>query len=328
MKFDDLLYQLPEIGKQWHGETIVANSRRNVPHIKKTVRELKGKGKKRAIVISAGPSLYRNNILNRLSPLIATDARDAAIEKTFDGSVIAIDGSYIQCLKAGILPDYVVTLDPHPTRMVRWFGDPDFEKNSAHDDYFKRQDLDVSFRKDSVAGNMANMLLVDGNKVPLVICSTAPENVVERTKDFERYWFAPLVDNPEKEGLTRTMVEATGLPAMNTGGTVGTAAWIFSKTILNCEDIAVVGMDLGYYMDTPLEKTQSYHMLEGDPGMYRRFVTPYGEAYTDPTYYFYRDNFLDLLKASGSTITNCSEAGMLFGDGVQHKKLEEWLCQS
>jgi len=32
-------------------------------------------------------------------------------------------------------------VDPHPTRIARWFGDTELEERE-HDDYFQRQDLD------------------------------------------------------------------------------------------------------------------------------------------------------------------------------------------
>jgi hypothetical protein len=314
--FTMMVNQITQIGLSYHKEQILENSLRNAVHIQKTIRALLGRGKERALVISAGPSLYRNGTLRRIK------------SSNFQGIVIAIDGSYIQCLKAGIVPDYVVTLDPHPTRVVRWFGDPWFEQNSQGDDYFERQDLDLAFRANAAYENAANIYLVDKLPRPLVIGTTAPSNVVERTKGFERYWFAPLVDSPQTAGITASIVEATGCPALNTGGTVGTAAWAFSSSVLGCKDIAVVGMDLGYYPDTPLEQTQSYHMVKGNPEMYHWEETPYGQFYTDPTYYWYRQNLLDLLEANNMKLTNCTGAGMLYGKNIINMELEDWLCAS
>ena len=314
--FSEMVNQITQIGLEWHKETILENSKRNSKQISRTIRELRGCGAERALVVSAGPSLYRNSTLQRIK------------QSGFLGTIIAIDGSYIQCLKAGIVPDYVVTLDPHPTRVVRWFGDPDFEQNSKGDDYFARQDLDVDFRQNSLAENAANIALVDGNKTNLVIASTCPENVVRRTSSFERFWFAPLVDSPDQQGITRQTMAATSLPALNTGGTVGTAAWVFAQSILGCKNIAVVGMDLGYYPDTPLEKTQSYYMVNGNPEMYHWEDTPYGRYFTDPTYAWYRQNLLDLLEANQCTLTNCTEAGMLYGPNIKNMKLEEWITST
>jgi hypothetical protein len=316
--FTTMVKKIPQIGMDWHKETILENSHRNVGSIRsgRTIRELHGRGKHSAIVVSAGPSLYRCGTLKRIK------------EMGFTGDIIAIDGSYIQCLKAGIVPDYVVTLDPHPTRVVRWFGDPDFEKNSQGDDYFARQDLDVSFRAHAAEENEINIALIDSANTPLVLATCSPENVVRRTKGLARYWFAPLVDNPEEEGLTQEMVKTTSCPALNTGGTVGTAAVVFASTVLECKRIAVVGMDLGYYLDTPLSQTQSYHMVKGDPEMYHWEDTPYGRFYTDPTYFWYRQNLLDLLEANNTQITNCTGAGMLYGKNVINMELEEWLKSS
>lgn len=312
-RFDELVGDIPLIGMDWHRATILENSRANVQHIRQSIREVV-KAPFPCLVISAGPSLYREKILSRI--------------QGFRGTVVATDGAYIQCLKAGIVPDYVVTLDPHPTRMVRWFGDPDFERNMNGDDYFARQDLDVGFREDGARQNAKNIELVDENPAKLVICTTAPANVVARTYHHDRFWFAPLVDDPSQDGLTRTICAETGVPALTTGGTVGTAAWSFAHVVLGAGSVAVVGMDFGYYLDTPLEKTQSWHMLKGDPEMYPRLKGFWGEHYTDPTYYWYRQNFLDLLKAADAQVVNCSEAGLLIGDGVQCMGLDKWLAFS
>lgn len=315
-RFNDVVDQITAIGLEHHRETILANSKANVPQIRQSIREVMPAAGP-CMVVSAGPSLYRQHILRRL-------------HGRFQGTIVATDGAYIQCLKAGIVPDYVVTIDPHPTRMVRWFGDPNFKENMNGDDYFARQDLDVEFRKNSEVENEANTRLVDQYRASLVIASTAPQNVVERTKDFNRYWFAPLVDDPQKEdSLTKDIVDATGLPALNTGGTVGTAGWVFSHEVLRAKSIAVVGMDFGYYMETPFAQTQSWNLLKDKPGIisdyYPHFTGYWGEFYTDPTYFWYRQNFLDLLKASGSKVVNCGEAGLLFGSNVDCMSLDEWL---
>jgi hypothetical protein len=183
----------------------------------------------------------------------------------------------------------------------------------------------VDFRQNALAENQQNIALVDSHKTPIIICSASPQNVVERLVSFERFWFAPLVDDPQSDGITKRITEATRLPALNTGGTVGTAAWSFAHSILGCRNIAVVGMDLGYYPDTPLEQTQSFHMLKGNPEMYRWEDTPYGRYFTDPTYFWYRQNLLDLLEANQCQITNCSEAGMLYGKNVKNQSLDSWM---
>ena len=47
--------------------------------------------------------------------------------------------------------------------------------------------------------------------------------------------------------------------------------------------------------------------------------------YSDPTYVWYRKNFLDLLRNSRAKVNNCSEAGTFFGDGVNCISLKQFL---
>lgn len=302
-RFNELVAQIPQIGRNHHAETILENSRRNAPFIEKTIRDA-GRDSRPCLVVSAGPSLYFSRSLYRL--------------RGFTGQVVATDSAYIQCLKAGIEPDYVVTIDPHPTRIAVLFG------ATSQDDYFERARADHGFEQAE-----ENQRLVDENRTKLVIACSAPESVVERTKDFERYWFAPLVDDPDAEGLTKQMVELTQIPALNTGGTVGSAAWAFAHLVLKAEKIAVVGMDFGYQLGTPLKNTQEWNLLKGEQNIsefYPVLKGHWGDAYTSPTYYWYRQNFLDLLKAADARVTNCTEGGLLHGESVDCMGLEEWLA--
>lgn len=330
--FKTVAEQITSIGLEWHEGPIVENSKWNRQFIDRTIRDIprpEGKKADAAIIVSAGPSLYKNNILARIKA------------SGYEGSIVAIDGSYVRCIKAGLDPDYVLTLDPHPTRLVRWFGDPDFETNLKGDDYFSRQDLDIAFRNNSIEENRRNIDLVNqhGKGKKLIICSAAPKNVVERTRSvgFDAYWWAPLVDSPEKpDSLTRAIVKETRLPAMNTGGTVGSAAWVFALTVLKIPKIAVVGMDLGYYKaDTSYQQTQTYYSLKDRVGEDKikdyfpefTFPTTGEKFYTDPTYYWYRSNLLDLIAASRSTVYNCTGGGTLVGRGVECLEIEEFCAK-
>lgn len=330
--FDSLVSSIGDIGRAWHGGSLAENAARNAPLAEKTIADIplpRGAKARRAVVVSAGPSLHRYDVLRRL--------RDSG----FDGTVVCIDGSLVKCLKNGIRPDYMVTLDPHPTRVVRWFGDPDFEKNSEGDDYFQRQDLDVEFRRNARRQNQENIDLID-SKAPgirLAVCSSAPENVVSRARQagFDMYWWNPLVDDPRAEGsLTRRLYGLLKAPCMNTGGTVGTAAWVFATTILKIPEVAVVGMDLGYPADTPYEMTQTYYelvdRLGGTDGLaeyFPEFTYPStgDRFYTDPTYFWYRRNMLQLLKKAPGKTYNCTGGGTLFSPSLECVSLEEFLSR-
>lgn len=315
--FAALVRDIPRLGIDWHRETILANSRAYTAG-EQSIRAIPPDDRP-ALIVSAGPSLYRHKSLERAAALRHKVA------------IVAIDGSYIQCLRANIVPDYVLTLDPHPTRIVRWFGDPDYAAHTAEDDYFARQDLDEGFRAEAARVNAENIDIVDAfaSVTKLVICSTAPANVVARTAKMPRFWFAPLVDNPKLPGsLTREVAEATRLPALNTGGTVGTAAVMFAHCILRTPSIAAVGMDLGYAADMPLERTQSWNMLKDRKDVRELYPIvehpAWGRCYTDCTYFWYRQNLLALLKSAGRTLYNCTEGGALYGPHVECTTLEEW----
>jgi hypothetical protein len=328
-RFETILNKVEFVGKDVHTGPILKHAVENKPFIEKTIKDLKvnEKPRKSALVISAGPSLHKFDHLRKLK------------ENGFDGYIICVDASYVKCLRAGIIPDFVLTLDPHPRRMVRWFGDPNFEKNTEGDDFFQRQDLDVDFRDESIRRNFENIEIVNehASKTKLIIATSAPVNVSERTKDakFDTYWWNPLVDNPREEGsLTKKLYNINKIPCMNTGGNVGTASWVFATQYLNIDEVGLLGMDLGYHMDTPIEKSQTFYELheyidtrEELEELFPRVKFPLDgkEYYTDPTYFWYRKNFVNLLKRTKVKTINCSEGGTLIHESLSYSWLTDFI---
>lgn len=330
--FTNVVEKITDIGKKWHSNDLITNAQHNRQFCHKSFKNLSSLDalkQQEAIVISAGPSLHKYDVLKKIK------------ESNYQGATIAIDGSLVKCLKNNIIPDYVVTLDPHPTRIVRWFGDNNFEENSQNDDYFSRQDLDVEFRNNSIKENIENIKLINkyAPKIKLIICSSAPKNVVKRAIEagFDMYWWNPIVDEPSnKNSLTRQLFNINKLSCMNTGGTVGTAAWVFANAVLKIPKIALTGMDLGYHLDTPIEMTQTYYELQEFVDsktkldeLFAKFTFPQTDEvfYTDPTYYWYRRNFLQLLEKSMGETINCSEAGTLYSDNLPCKTLNEFITR-
>lgn len=328
--FSSVALEIEAISYDLHKDALLRHAHDNVARITRTLRELplpSGEKAKSAVVISAGPSVHRQKSVSHV------------LTSGYKGTVIAVDGSLISCLKAGLFPDYVLTLDSHEKRIVRWYGDPDFEQNSRNDDYFQRQDLDVEFRMNLIEQNIAHIDLVNqhGSKMKAIVASSAPRNVVRRIEEakFDTYWWNPLVDNPgEPNSLTKRLYEINRLPCMNTGGNVGTAAWVFASTVLKIPEIALLGMDFGYYADLPYSKTQKYYELINHlgttEGLEAHFPTytypPTGEKfYTDVTYSWYRKNFLELLALSSARTVNCTGGGVLFGDRLPCVTLDMFL---
>ncbi len=328
--FLDVVAKVPEVAQRVHGDRIVQHAADNLPFLRKSLRDLAPPDPARArsaLVVCSGPSLKRRDSIRRI------------VESGYRGLVVAADGAYIACLKGGLVPDYVLTLDPHPSRIVRWFGDPEVENHSQGDDYFERQDLDVAFRKNSLRQNQENIDLVDHHaaRTRLVIASSASAAVTRRAvaAGFDMYWWNPIVDDPRAPGsLTRRLREINGLPCMNTGGQTGGACYVFAATLLKAQEVALVGMDCGYYADTPYEQTQLYYELqhlhggrEGIEPYFPEFIFPLtGERfYTDPSYYRYRESLLGISAELKTRTLNCTEGGIVFGPKVACLRLEEFL---
>ena len=95
-------------------------------------------------------------------------------------------------------------------------------------------------------------------------------------------------------------------------------------------------MELAYYKDLPYEMTQGYHELVellGKDGLTQEYFPVIKNAltreefYCDPTYFWYRQNLLELVKNSSSTIYNCTEGGTLFGEGVTNMYFNDFLIE-
>jgi len=281
-----------------------------------------------AIVMAAGPSLHRRRVAEQIKA------------SGFNGVIVATESALGYCLRNDLVPDLIVTLDPHPTRIVRWLGDPALsEARLGADDYFRRQDLEPRLSGDQFAANQELLALVDrfGPRVRAAICSSAAPEVVDRIygSGMPAYWWNPFYDDYDQpDSLTRKIHQANGLPCLNAGGNVGSAAWVLAAAVLGKKHVAVVGMDFGYYHDTPYDKTQYYREIVDLVGpdrldeVYVRMHNPHvgADFYTDPAYLWYRDSFLEMAREADCRTVNCTEGGILFGDGVEVAPLAEFLA--
>jgi hypothetical protein len=308
----------------------LANAERNHPRIVRSVLELAetslGAGDA-AIVVGAGPSLQRRRSLERLRV------------SGFAGTVVAADGALGACLRAGVVPHVVVSVDPHPERIVRWFGDPTLTAVPA-DDYFRRQEMDAVHREDELAANRALLKLVDayGPKIKVAAATSAAPAVVERCEQarMELYWWNPMYDDYDQPGsLSRRLWEMNGLPCLNGGGNVGSAAWVLTHAVLDKRRIGLVGMDFGYAPGTPYEKTQYYPELVQLLGgrfteAYTQVPNPYVSEtwFCDPAYLWFRDVFLAMAREAECETFNCTEGGILFGDGIEFMPLDTFLTRT
>jgi hypothetical protein len=305
----------------------LANAERNHSRIVRSVLDLAetplGAGDA-AVVVGAGPSLHRRRSLERLRA------------SGFAGTIVAADGALGACLRAGVVPHVVVTVDPHPDRIVRWFGDPGLQAAPA-DDYFRRQEMDPVHRADELTANRALVGLVDayGPKIKVAAATSAAPAVVERCDQarMELYWWNPMYDDYDKpDSLSRRLWKMNGLPCLNGGGNVGTAAWVLAHAVLGKRRVGLIGIDLGYAPGTPYEKTQYYPELRELLGDRYREAFIHTENpvtrevwFSDPAYHWFRDVFLEMARLADCETINCTEGGLLFGPGITTAPLDTFL---
>jgi hypothetical protein len=304
----------------------VENAAVNQPRIKHSILELAdltlGEGDS-AVVIGAGPSLHRRDSLARLR------------KSGFAGTVVAVDGALGSCLRAGVVPHLVVSVDPHRERIVRWFGDPALTA-APSDDYFRRQEMDPALATDEVAANRALIALVNahGAQMRAAVATAAAPAVVARCEaaGIAMYWWNPMYDDyDEPESVSRRLHRANGLPCLNGGGNVGTAAWVMAHAVLGKRRVALLGIDFSYPPGTPYARTQYYPELREMLGdayeqAYVKTDNPFGETWMcDPAYWWFRGVFLEMAREAGCRTVNCTEGGILFGDPIQTATIEEFV---
>ncbi len=306
----------------------LANTRENKRFISKTICDLNASAfpATRALVIASGPSLHRRNSVDRI-----VRARDH-----FDGTIVVADGSLGNVLRKGLIPDFVVSVDGHSSRIVRWFGDPDLA-NRPQDEYFSRQLYDPVLWENELKANEQMIRLVNehGPKIKAIVATSVHPSVAQRCIDsgMDVYWWNPIVDDIENpDGITAQLFRENGVPCMNSGGNVGSSAWVFSHAILEKRHVGIVGMDFGYAPGTDYQKTQYYPELKALLGdrIAEAFISipnPYENEtwFCDPTYYWYRESFLEMSLHADCETYNCTEGGTVFGNGIHYTKLDSFL---
>ena len=326
----ELVSLAPQLTARRSLDSVLSNAEKNLPFIERTVADLREDAAERpgrpAMAVAAGPSLHRKD-----------PAR--LIRDQFDGWVVAADGALGYCLRNDLVPDYVLTVDPHPTRIVRWFGDPELESRQDGDDYFRRQDLDPHLNDHELTRNRELLELVNryGPQIKMVISTSASQAVTKRCLDagMTLYWWNPILDDVnDPNGMTRRLFDMNKVPCIVSGGSVGTSSWVFAHQVLGAKAVVLVGMDLGYPPGTPYENTQYFKEMRDVLGEQAvdAFISVYNPHlketwYTDPAYYWYRQSLLEMAVRAPCITYNCTEGGTLFGKGIRFEPLDKVLSE-
>lgn len=279
-----------------------------------------------AIVIGRGPSVFHHHHLEMLA------------ESDYSGVVVTTDGMLYECLKRGVVPDYVLSVDGNREKIVRWYGDPDFDEHFPNATHEERE-------KNKECIELVNRY---GREIKAVLITCVAHNVVKRCKEagIDIYWFSPIFDDyRQNESFTRLQKMMTvsernpkGVPAMVAGGNAGTCSWVFVHSILQRIPV-LIGIDFGYLEGTPLEETCYYDGMKKSGARIEDMIKAYSEVYnpffkvkvlTDIIFQHYKKAFLDMCLSTPPWVytIQCSP-GILFSENTLHKikcmRFEEFL---
>ena len=266
-----------------------------------------------AVVIGRGPSIKKHGHLELLA------------QSNYNGSIVCTDGSLINVLKAGITPEkfpkfYVVTIDPYQF-IEQHFDDPIIAKF--------------------------------GSKINGIFSIITHPKVVSlaRNAGIKIHWLHTLFDyNEGKKSfnhISSMMVRAknhvNGLPAIQTGGNVGTSSWFVAWRILKNNTVTLIGINHGWEEEEKASEMIKSHqseitkdnveiVREDDPKYKNYFKKIHNpdfncDAIVDPLYQFYRMALLEFISRSPSWLTtiNATEGGSTFGKRIESMKFKDFL---
>lgn len=268
------------------------------------------KEKNSAIIIGRGPSINKFEHLKLLA------------ESEYQGNIICCDGKLADALKAGVTPDkfskfYVVTIDPYIT----------IKKHYEHE-----------------------IIKSYGSKIKGIFTVITNPQVVKKARDagIQIHWLHSLFDYNEGKksfnSLSALMIRAKEnehkLPAIQTGGNVGTAAWFVGWQILKCSKVALIGINHGWEEKDSWE-TIIYHnnkeeISEGVDRNSEAFKKLYRKVYNpdfncncilDPLFQFYSEALKEFIARSPEWVStiNATEGGSIFGKRIESMKFKDFL---
>ena len=256
---------------------------------------------KSAIVIGRGPSVKKKGHLEMLA------------KSNFSGAIICCDSALITTLKAGVTPDkfpnfYVATIDPR-REIGKYYDDKIVDKY--------------------------------GDKIKGVFSTIVKPTTIEKARKsgIKIHWLHSLFDYEEGKksfnqisaSMVRAKNHSEGLPAIQTGGNVGTSSWFIAWRILKCPTVALIGINHGWNEDDPWEKIISHgsDFVKTDvidrknPTFNKLFKKIYNTDFNcycivDPLFQFYSSALKEFIVKSPEWLTtiNATEGGSIFGNRI------------
>jgi hypothetical protein len=267
-------------------------------------------GEHAAIIIARGPSIKKNKHLELLA------------KSSYRGAIVCCDGALINVLKAGITPDkfpeyYVVTIDAGES-IKDLYNDPYVDKY--------------------------------GKKIKGIFATVAHPLAVERARQagVKIHWLHALFDYGEGKKsfnqisalMVRTKNHLTGLPAIQTGGNIGTSSWFVSWQILKRSVIALIGVDHSWNENDTWELIISHgyghpNKVDFDKNsttfkrLFPKIYNPEFKCHCilDPIFQYYSSALKEFIRRSPPWVNtiNATEGGCIFGDRITCMTLTNFL---
>jgi hypothetical protein len=262
-----------------------------------------------AIIIGKGPSLKKFDHLKLLS------------ESNYQGSIICSDGILIDVLKSGITPEkfpnfYVVTIDP--VEKIKFYYEHDLIKKF-------------------------------GNKITGIFSTLTHPQVIEaaRKNHLKIHWLHTLFDYFESKKsfnrvsglMVRAIKHKNGLPGIQTGGNVGTAAWFVGWQILKCKNICLIGIDHGWDEKDSWDLITSHgfnaksQKIERNSEIAKKlFPTIFNPDFNtycimDPIFQYYSNAFKEFISRAPDWVNtiNSTQGGSIFGKNITSMNFSNFL---
>jgi hypothetical protein len=279
--------------------------RENMPYIVENpdIKEVFGKHENTpAITIGAGPSLFDN--------ASGTDHLKMIAESDFDGVIIATDRILKDCYEYGIHPDYVVVVDGSERIYDRFFDHDIVRENAHHTTAIITNHTNPSVVKEW--GEYGGGIVFFTSGISQEILPNAASII------------GLITDNTE----------------LNSGGNCGSFS-INAAHSMKCNPVALIGMDFSYKIGTPLSDTHYYQSYKDRTGftdeemwdneLFKTFHNPFfdTDCIVDTMFLTYaeplRDYWIKEFGKNGTRIINCTEGGVLYGDGIECGWFKDWL---
>ena len=140
--------------------------------------------------------------------------------------------------------------------------------------------------------------------------------------------------------MVRAKNHSDGLPAIQTGGNVGTSSWFIAWRILKCPTVALIGINHGWNEDDPWEKIISHgsNFVKTDvvdrksatfQKLFKKIHNPdfNCNCIVDPLFQFYSSALKEFIVRSPEWLTtiNATEGGSIFGDKIIGMPFDSFL---